>query len=493
MRVRITGGKAHDHPRGLGLALTTVALCGLMGLLVTRLVSGREHVHLPLRVRSRQRKIILMTIDALRADRLGCYGYRRAETSPTIDAWAGQAVLFEHAYAQAPWTIPSLASLMSGRDAREVGAHTNLLGDIRSPEKTLAEQLRQLGYRTAFVNTNPLLLRPGMARGFDSVAPPSTNGAKLPYTAVEPLVMEWLDQHARDQFFLWIHDMDTHSPPTDGNPYLARPGWNSYDAEVRWVDEAVGRLFAKLDALGIRDQVLFIFTADHGEAFGEHHLDGHQDVIYDEVLHVPLIVRYPGMVRTGRVADPVQLLDVNPTIAELAGARQPPVSRGESLVPITATNWFSWAARPQHPYVFSARYYFGTDRSDPVSGKVLTARGTHQLAVHSGRWKMIAKVPATLIPPLIGDGVEGDSYEQPDWDTTNPAATAYELYDLSTDPLEQQDVFAAQPQVGARLQHALVAWKQMTDGGYRATARARIIPAAIDSATREAMHALGYE
>jgi arylsulfatase len=419
----------------------------------------------------------LLSIDALRADRLGCYGYHGAATSPTIDAWAKQALLFDHAYSQAPWTVPSLASLMSGRYAREVGAYTNLDGDIRAQEDTLPEQLHRLGYRTAFFNTNPLLMRPGIDRGFDSIAPPKT-GNKIPYTSVEPLVMEWLDQHARDKFFLWIHDMDTHSPPTEGNPYRGKPGWDRYDAEVRWVDEAVQRLRAKLDALGILDQVLFIFTADHGEAFGEHQLSGHQDVIYDEVLRVPLIVQYPGMGRTGRVAAPVALLDVNPTIGELAGLPVTSVRRGESLVPLTATT----TANVRHSYVFSGRYYFGIDRIDPANGKVLIARGTHHLAVHDDEWKLIAKVYATISPP-----------EQPDWDTTDPTKTSYELYDLTTDPLERYDLFAGQPEVAARLQRALAAWKGLTEGGYRAHSAPNITPVGIDPATREALHSLGYD
>src|SRR5262249_31438050 len=160
-------------------------------------------------------------------------------------AWASRALVFDHAYTQAPWTMPSLASLMTGRYVREAGAYTNS-GDIAAQHQTLAEQLRGLGYRTAFFNTNAVLSRPGIRRGFDLVAPESV-GAKIPYTTVEPQVMQWLDQHAGDKFFLWIHDMDTHAPFTEGNTYLTKPGWNRYDAEVRWVDEAVGRLFAKLE------------------------------------------------------------------------------------------------------------------------------------------------------------------------------------------------------------------------------------------------------
>ncbi len=341
----------------VGFAL---ALCGVItaGVLLSRgAETGRDQ--------SRQppiEKIILMSVDALRADRLGCYGYRALDTTPAIDNWAKEALLFERVYAQAPWTMPSMASLMSGRYSREAGAYTNS-GDVVLSGETLPEQLHRMGYRTAFFNTNPVLSRKGIGRGFDVVAPPPT-GKKIPYSSVEPLVMDWLDAHARDKFFLWIHDMDPHSPPTEGNRYLTTPGWNRYDAEVHWVDEAMGRLLTKLDALAIRDQVLLVFTADHGEAFGEHRLSGHQNVMYDEVLRVPLIVQYPGMARRGRVSEAIQLLDLNPTIAQLAGLPPPATRRGESLVPIASNT----DGHVTHRYAFSSRYYFTEDRIDDQSG-----------------------------------------------------------------------------------------------------------------------------
>lgn len=415
------------------------------------------------------RKIILLSIDALRADRLGCYGYRRADTSPTIDAWAQQAVVFERAYAQAPWTVPSLGSLLAGRDPRETGAYTNS-GDVVSLSATLPERLQQAGYRTAFFNTNPVLFRKGISRGFDSVAPGQA-GKKIPYTSTEPLVMEWLDQHAQDSFFLWIHNMDPHSPPTEGNPYLGAKGWARYDAEVRWVDEATARLFAKLEALGIRDEVLFIFTADHGEAFGEHQLSGHQDVIYDEVLHVPLIVQYPGMEYSGRVTETVQLLDLTATISELAGLPRQQEARGESLVSLIEDP----TDRLKHPFVFSARYYFASDRVNPKTGKVLLARGQHHFAVRDRQWKLIARLPGTAAKPT----------EMPDW-TFGAESASHELYDIDRDPREKEDLFDAKPEVASRLAQALAEWKRATSGGPTSTT------ATLDPAMQEAMRALGY-
>jgi len=129
-------------------------------------------------------KVILVTIDALRADRLGSYGYTHAPTSPAIDAFASQSMLFEHAYAQAPWTVPSMGSLMSGRYALDAGTYTNN-GDILSNAATLPERFQRHGFTTAFFNSNPILWRAGIQRGFASVAP-APLGEKIPYTSIEP-------------------------------------------------------------------------------------------------------------------------------------------------------------------------------------------------------------------------------------------------------------------------------------------------------------------
>ena len=134
------------------------------------------------------------------------------------------------------------------------------------------------------------------------------------------------------------------------------------------------------------------------------------------------------------------------------------------------------SAHVTHPYVFSARYYFAADRIDPKSGKVLFARGQHHLAVRDREWKLFAKVVGTATK----------TNEQPDWNMDAPPAS-YELYDLATDPLEQHDVFQAQPKVAARLEQALTDWKRLTSGGPKTT------QVTLDPAAREALRALGYE
>ena len=226
--------------------------------------------------------------------------------------------MFDRATAPAPWTVPSLGALFTGRYPAEVGAYTN--GDGIHPDfTTLAELFQAHGYATASFNTHALLiararrLPPGLRHRLPAAAASRSWRAstRCRTRCTEPHLMQWLEEHAREPFFVWVHDMDPHLPPTTGNPYLDDPAWSRYDAEVRWMDEAVGRILARLRALGLGDDLLVVFTADHGEAFGdEHGLSGHQDVMYDEVLRIPLLVQYPGMGSPRRIAEPVELLDV---------------------------------------------------------------------------------------------------------------------------------------------------------------------------------------
>jgi len=415
-------------------------------------------------------KIVLITIDTLRADRLGCYGYRRNPTSPNLDAWAKRAVLFERETSQAPWTVPSLGSLFTGRYPSEVGVYTNR-GGISPDFVTLAEVFRRNGFTTATFNTHRLLVgkAAGFRRGFDYVYPERINTPsnlhKIPFGRVEPALMRWLEAHARDTFFLWIHDMDPHHPPTADNAYLKNPRWRGYDGEVRWVDEAFGRIRAKLKRLGIWDEAVVVFTADHGEAFGEHGIPGHQNVMYDEVLHIPLIISYPTMPRTGRIAAPVELLDVFPTLCELAGIAAPPGTRGQSLIPLIEGR----PGRNGHRYLFHARYHFEDHH--------------HELAVRDSRWKLLVKTPdRNRFPPSRMGARERT---KPVW-SLRSANTHYELYDLRSDPREKSNVAEQYPAVVNRLRAALAAWHEsLSQRPSRAAPK-------LEPATLEALRALGY-
>ncbi len=414
------------------------------------------------------RKIVLISIDTLRADRLGCYGYGRP-TSPRLDAFAQEAMLFERATVPAPWTAPSMAAMITGRYPYETGVYTNQ-NSLNAGFGSLAETLKEAGFSTAWFNTNPVLMLGAthFKSGFDRVEPPQRMPTKLPYSKVEASVHSWLEDNAAKDFFLWIHDMDPHSPPTEGNPYHKDKTWHVYDGEVRLVDDSMGRLFDKLKSLGIWDEVLVIFTSDHGEAFSEHMLPGHQNVIYDEVLHIPLIVRYPGMKRTGRSSELVEITDLYRTIADLAQVDVPSSVRGESLVPILEGR----TDKRKQGYAFHSRYY-------------VKPLGLHYLAVRNREYKLIARVP-----------IEGESgrrmvHHAPTWSLDQPGST-FELYRYTEDPGELKNLifFGADPGVADGLKSELLNWRDLITGRQPAT---EPVTVELDEKTRDTLRRLGYD
>ena len=415
------------------------------------------------------RKVVLVTIDTLRADRLSSYGYHRP-TTPHIDAWARGSTLFERATVPAPWTAPSMASLISGRYPAETGVFTNRSA-LKSGLNSLGELFTEAGVKTAWFNTNPVLMlqRPGFRTGFQDVAPSGKLPAKMPYSKLEPSVFEWLDENSNEDFFLWIHNMDPHSPPTEGNPYHQQKEWKAYDGEVRLVDDSMQRLLKKLESLGLSDEVLLVFTADHGEAFSEHQLPGHQNVIYDEVLHVPLIVRYPGMGNGGRISEPVELVDVYQTIVDLAQLPSVPGVRGESLVPLIEGR----AKARTNEFSYHSRYYMGHIEQ-------------HHLAIRDRRYKLIVKVPYDAKGAKPGALLR----QKPDWSLDKPGTTL-ELYRYEDDPREKFNLIfsGAEPGVVDKLKNEILRWRDSVLGSSVGENQDRVI----DEKTRETLRKLGYE
>jgi choline-sulfatase len=268
--------------------------------------------------------VLLITIDTLRADRVGAYGYRAART-PALDALARGGVRFDRAYATAPITLTSHATIMTGRYPPGHGArHNGMRVDLKVP--TLAEAFTHAGATTAaFVAAFPLDRRFGLIKGFQTYGDTMPRDAVGRQTnersgrAVADEALAWLDAHRGQRFFLWVHVFEPHAPY--GNPadpaQARRSIADRYDDEVAEADAQAGRLIAAVRALGV--PVLIIAAADHGEAFGEHGEVSHSLFTYDTTLRVPLLLAGPG-VQAGRlVRDPVSLVDVAPTIASLAG------------------------------------------------------------------------------------------------------------------------------------------------------------------------------
>lgn len=275
--------------------------------------------------------VLLVTIDTLRADRIGAYGYAQART-PNLDALAASGLRVTHAYATAPVTLPSHASILTGRYPPAHGARHNGIA-LHVGTATLATTLRDAGFATgAFVSAFPLDHRFGLAAGFDVYGDRwarQPDGRPADERAGQLTVDEALAwrRSARDaRTFLWVHLFEPHAPYGDAG--TGRSVSDRYDDEVAEADRQVGRL---LDGLGAaRAETLVVVTADHGEAFGEHGEIGHSLFIYDTTLQVPLILSGPGVAR-GLLPDPVPLVDIAPTVLAATAVQAAAPLDGEAL------------------------------------------------------------------------------------------------------------------------------------------------------------------
>jgi hypothetical protein len=309
--------------------------------------------------------VIFISIDTLRADHLGCYGYPR-DTSPELDEFSRGAVLFRKAIAQAPSTVPSHASMFTARIPAHHGASRSRLLPISPDVTTLAEILQRAGYRTISYNGGGQVSATfGFGRGFEvyeSVAKQDTFAQKV------DAAIDWLDANPGEKFFLFLHTYEPHAPYTpdpryvdlvdagdDGDPPFridpaplndlddirgpldpqrVRTLVRRYDGEIRSMDEAFGRLIDSLVAKDLYDNTTVVFTSDHGEALGEHGAVAmHSHTLYDELLHVPLIVKLAGSRPASDVIEPqVRSIDIMPTLLELLGLESPAEVEGRSLV-----------------------------------------------------------------------------------------------------------------------------------------------------------------
>jgi arylsulfatase A-like enzyme len=311
--------------------------------------------------------VVLISIDSLRADHLGCYGYDR-ETSPAIDALARDGVLFEQVVSQAPWTLPSHASLMTslyGRTHQTNDVSRRLPADI----PTLASVLAEAGYSTrAIVAGTFMQSRFGLDSGFqiydDTLARVTHRRSHESVTSptTHERALELLNS-APEPFFLFLHYWDVHYDYIPPDPYdtmfdpdysgpvtssrfmknrAIHPGMDPadlahivalYDGEIRWVDEHIDMLLDSLHARGLDERTIVVLTSDHGDEFFEHGERGHSHSLYEELVRVPLIMRVPGAEGGRRVRERVELIDVMPTVLELAGVPFPAGIQGRTLGP----------------------------------------------------------------------------------------------------------------------------------------------------------------
>jgi arylsulfatase A-like enzyme/tetratricopeptide (TPR) repeat protein len=277
---------------------------------------------------SQRPDILLITIDTLRADRIGCYGYTAAAT-PTMDRLAAEGTRYDYCVAPAPITLPSHAAIMTGQLPARLGVRNNGTYRLGSQPPTLAEVLAQNGYLTgAFVAALPVASQFGLDRGFvhyDDELPAQGSGlfryAERPADAVVQAALAWLGgQKRQGPVFLWVHFFEPHAPYTPPPAFERAFAERPYDGEVAATDAALAELLAGCRRLR-PDNWLTVLTSDHGEGLGEHGEQTHAFFLYESTLRVPLILHAPGEVPAGEViSEPVGLIDLAPTILELAGS-----------------------------------------------------------------------------------------------------------------------------------------------------------------------------
>lgn len=373
------GGAATVLARGLRLRVAiasagiAAALLAAAGARAARpLPETASSARVPDAAPAQVRNVLLISIDSLRADRVGCYGNER-DTSPTLDRLARAGTRFTEAMSTTSWTLPAHVTMMTGRDVLShgvIGATDRLSAAV----PTLAESLHAAGVETAGIVAAEFLKGTyGFDRGFDhyddASVPASTWFAALgDQTAnrVADLAIGWLRERPRARFFLFLHFWDVHYdyvPPAPydtmfdpeyrgavtGSNFMRNPAVRAgmdardlehllalYDGEVRWVDDQIARVLAALAEAGLAESTALLVTSDHGDEFFEHGGKGHQRTLYREVVHVPLIVRVPGLPASPAVDAPVSLADLMPTVLGLFGVEPPAGIDGRSLLPLVA-------------------------------------------------------------------------------------------------------------------------------------------------------------
>ncbi len=397
--------------------------------------------------------VLLVTLDTVRADHVGCYGDRAAET-PALDRLAREGVRFAWASSPVPLTLPAHSSLLSGLLPPHHGLRNNGAGSFPAETATLATALAAAGYRTAaFVGAYVLDHRFGLARGFstydDRMERDASGGVpedgERRGDAVVDRALAWLTANAEGEggrahpFFLWVHLYDAHAPYDPPSPYRERHAGRPYDGEIAFADAQLGRLLAALDRAGLAASTVVAAAADHGEALGEHGELTHGLLLYEPTLRVPLLLRAPGRLAPRTVATPVSLVDLAPTLAALAGHPLPALP-GARLDGRDLSAALLAGAEPAAADLYAETRYPALFGWSPLAA--LTRRGRKYIR------------------------------------STRP-----ELYDLARDPGEAHDLLAADPGAG----------RGFSDRLAELSAGERMAPAAPLSAEERArLESLGY-
>lgn len=396
--------------------------------------------------------VILIIIDSLRTDHLSCYGYFR-KVSPNIDRLATEGIFFEEAIAQSYWTLPSLASIFTSKYVRDHGVY-DTEHKLSDSELTIAEILKLFGYKTAAFTTGRLISSHfGFNQGFDLYHNDTGDSRSKSFEKIMPQVIEWLEVNKNSGFFLFLHINDTHSPyhcPYEDiydpdykgvidNLYLnyrflqsfdrdtlfldkekiklTRKDINHiiahYDGGITYTDRYIGGLLKKLDELGLTNKTILILTADHGEELADHYHFGHlckYENLYNEVLHVPLIIVHPNINLKGKIiSNQVQLIDIMPTILDFLGIPLNKEACGLSLVSLIE------------------------DKTNIDFNRYVYSEATkNKLSIRTSGWKLI-----------YSNG-------------------KYELYNLRDDPRELNNLIGKEPNIILEFIQRLFEWSNRT-------------------------------
>ena len=289
--------------------------------------------------------IVLITIDTTRADRMGFLGSKRGLT-PNLDILARDSAVFTRAYSQAPLTPASHSTILTGTYPQY---HQVLIFPIPLGKDLpyLPAILKDHGYSTAaFVGSlavDPNWGTPGFERGFDTYDGGFRWDGYTPKTRFQTVerrggevvarALSWLSTHQQGPFFLWVHLFDPHDPYDPPEPYQTRYAKAPYDGEIAYVDSVMGKFFRQLKAAGVYDNTVIALTSDHGESLGAHGENTHGIFIYDETIHVPLVIKLPHGATTGkRIEARVELADIVPTVLGSVGIGVPEAVQGQSLL-----------------------------------------------------------------------------------------------------------------------------------------------------------------
>ena len=404
--------------------------------------------------------IILITLDTTRADRMGFLGSQR-DLTPSLDGLAKQSVVFTRAYSQYPLTPPSHATILTGTYPQ-----FHQVNDMQMPLAAdvpyVPEILHGFGYQTAAFLGSIVLephppYAPGFNRGFDTydsgfhddgVGEDRFQTVQRRGTEVVAHALAWLSKHPKGPFFIWVHLYDAHDPYDPPEPYKTRYASVPYDGGIAYEDHAVGKLITQLKLRGLYDSSVIAVMADHGESLGAHGEDTHGVFLYDETIHVPLLIKLPHATAGGRRVDArVELVDVAPTLLQEVGVPIPAEMQGESLLGLMQAEMAE--ANPAAPLWHDRPAYSQSEYPHNNFG-----------------WSALRSLRS-----------EKYLYIQ---------APRRELYDDATDPLAEHNLASSSAAVADTLGSQLDSLRHQTTNGKKAT------PAVLDPAAQEKLGALGY-